>query len=62
MKIKHPAAITDIEDAAAVRWLALALARARAEARRTPDDDAIDRIRAAVFGVERPKQRERIAA
>ncbi|MGH7621557.1 MAG: hypothetical protein ACREMU_04390 [Gemmatimonadaceae bacterium] len=63
MNTKQTAAITDIEDAATVRWLARALAPARADARRSPTDEAIDRMRARVFGAqERPKHRQRIAA
>jgi hypothetical protein len=63
MNSHQTAAITDIEDAATVRWLARTLAPARAEARYTPTDDAIDRMRTRVFGKPaRPKQRQRIAA
>jgi hypothetical protein len=63
MNSKQTAAITDIEDAATVRWLANALAPARAEARHEPTDEAIDRMRARVFGkAARPKHRQRIAA
>ncbi|MHB8377063.1 MAG: hypothetical protein ACYDEB_08925 [Dehalococcoidia bacterium] len=64
MNLKQPAAITDIEDAATVRWLARALGRARAEAHRPVSDDALDRMRAQVFGdaPRRKIERQRIAA
>jgi len=63
MNMKQPAAITDIEDAATVRWLARTLAQARAQARRHPSADAIGRMRTRVFGEHAMrKTRERIAA
>ena len=63
MNTRPPAAITDIEDAATVRWLARTLAAARADARRLPSDEAVDRIRTRVFGdATARKHRQRIAA
>jgi hypothetical protein len=63
MNSKQTAAITDIEDAATVRWLANTLAPARAEARHEPTEDAIDRMRTRVFGAAaRPRHRQGIAA
>jgi hypothetical protein len=63
MNTRQPAAITDIEDAATVRWLANTLAPARAEARRLPSEEALDRIRTRVFGdTATRKHRQRIAA
>ncbi len=63
MNSKQTAAITDIEDTATVRWLANTLAPARVEARHEPTEDAVDRMRARIFGVAaRPKHRQRIAA
>ena len=64
MNLKPPAAITDIEDAAAVRWLARALASARVDAHRPVSEDALARMRAQVFGeARRPRvERQRIAA
>ncbi|HEX5479281.1 MAG TPA: hypothetical protein VFY79_06125 [Dehalococcoidia bacterium] len=62
MNMKQPATITDIEDAATVRWLARSLATARAEARRHPSAAAIDRMRVRVFGERTHKPRERVAA
>ncbi len=64
MNLKPPAAITDIEDVATVRWLARALATARAEAHRPVSEDALARMRAQVFAdTQRPRvERQRIAA
>ena len=63
MNTNQPAAITDIEDAATVRWLARALAPARAASHREPTDAAIDRMRARIFGeTVRKPHRQRAAA
>jgi hypothetical protein len=63
MNTKQPAAITDIEDAATVRWLARTLASARAESRREPSEAAIDRMRERIFGeTARRPHRQRAAA
>jgi hypothetical protein len=60
---KKPATINEIEDAAAVRWLARTLAPARARARVSPTHDALERMRSRVFGeMPRKRDRERIAA
>ncbi len=56
-----PAAITSIEDASAARWLASALEPARARGATEPTDEAIERIRARVFG-ERPRRAGTLAA
>jgi hypothetical protein len=50
MTTRTAARITDIEDAANVRWLAKKLEPARAQVQATPTDEAVDRIRARVFG------------
>jgi len=50
------AKITDIEDAANVRWLAKMLEPARTRVRATPTDEAVDRIRARVFGDAAPRK------
>ena len=50
MTTRTAATITDIEDAAAARWLSKKLEPARAQVQATPTDDAVDRIRARVFG------------
>ena len=63
MNTKQPATITDIEDAATVRWLARTLAPARSEAQRHPSTEAVNRIRVRVFGEHAAaKPRERVAA
>jgi hypothetical protein len=55
--------ITDIEDAAAAKWLAKLLEPARARAKAAPDAEAVGRIRARVFGDALPrKASRRIAA
>lgn len=60
---KNTAAITNIEDAAAARWLATTLKPARARVQATPTEDAIARMRLRVFGeVPARKQRKTIAA
>jgi hypothetical protein len=63
MNLKQTAAITDIEDAATLRWLARTLAPARAAARHEPTEDAVDRMRERIFGeTTRKPARQRVAA
>jgi hypothetical protein len=63
MNLNQPAAITDIEDAATVRWLARTLAQARAAMRHEPTEDAVERMRARIFGeTSRKPHRQRAAA
>jgi hypothetical protein len=55
--------VTDIEDAATVRWLAKTLEPARQRARKVPSAEAVDRIRAQVFGETQARRtRREIAA
>jgi hypothetical protein len=56
------ATVHSIEAASTARWLASALAPARARAKQAPAADAIDRIRARVFGEPAAKKRERSIA
>jgi len=53
--------ISDFDDAAAARWLRLKLEPARRTVRKTPTAEAVDRIRARVFGVA-VRRRRSIAA
>ena len=57
-----PAIITDIEAATTARWLVKALAPARAEAARVPSEEAVDRMRARIFGEDTAKKRTRTLA
>jgi hypothetical protein len=57
-----PETVSAIEDAATARWLARTLAPARAAVARHPSPQAIDRMRARIFGEEAPRKRSRIAA
>jgi len=56
-----PANVTPIEDAAAIRWLTVALEHARREAQTQPSPDAVARMRARIFS-ETAKKSERLAA
>jgi len=62
MSETKPATIHSIETASAARWLANALAPARARAKQAPTEDAIDRIRTRVLGETGAKKRERSIA
>lgn len=62
MATKPAAKITDIEDAATAKWLAKTLEPARAEAGARPDVDAVERIRARVFGDALPRKASRSIA
>jgi hypothetical protein len=53
--------ITSIEDAATVRWLARVLAPARNRLAGEPSDEALERVRARVFG-EQPRKARTLAA
>ncbi len=61
MTNETPAAVTSIEDAAIARWLARTLAPARARVQAEPSDEALDRIRARVFG-QAPRKVRTLAA
>jgi hypothetical protein len=54
--------ITDIEDAANARWLAAKLTPARARSQDVPTLEAVDRMRAAIFGEAAPRRKERSIA
>jgi hypothetical protein len=56
------ATVHSIEAATTARWLASALAPARARAKQAPSEDAVDRIRMRVFGEPAAKKRERSIA
>jgi hypothetical protein len=51
--------VSTIEDASNARWLAAKLILARARAKETPSAEALDRIRARVFGPEAVRKKER---
>ena len=51
--------ITTIEDASNARWLAAKLVLARVRAKEAPSEEALERIRARVFGIGAPRKRER---
>ena len=61
-KTATTATVHSIEAASTARWLANALAPARARAKQAPTENAIDRIRARVFGETGAKKRERSIA
>ena len=61
MTNKTPANVTPIEDLAASRWLVAALAAARSEVQSEPTGEAVERIRARIFG-EQVKKDDRLAA
>ncbi len=54
--------ISEIDDAAAARWLRLKLEPARRTVAKAPTAEAIDRIRARVFGEAAPRRRHRSIA
>ncbi len=57
-----PATVTSMDDANNARWLARALAPARAHIATIPSDDAISRIRARVMGDAAPRKRTKTLA
>jgi len=50
MTENKPAAVTSISTASTARWLVSTLATARLEAKAAPSPEAVERIRAQVFG------------
>jgi hypothetical protein len=56
------ATITSIETATTARWLTRTLAPARARTKDAPTAEAVDRIRARVFGEPAAKKTERSIA
>lgn len=62
MTAKTPVNVTDIEEAAAARWLADTLDDARADVKRVPTAEAVGRIRARVLGGTAPRKSERSIA
>ncbi len=50
MATRTAAQVTDIQDAATARWLSKQLEPARADVQALPSGEAVDRIRARVFG------------
>jgi hypothetical protein len=61
MTTEAPASISSIEDAAMARWLTRTLAPTRARVLGEPSEEAIERIRARLFG-EAPKKTRILAA
>lgn len=61
MTNETPAAVTSIEDASTARWLSKTLAPARNRVQAEPSEEAIERIRARVFGAA-PKKVRTLAA
>jgi hypothetical protein len=61
MTTEAPATITNFEDAATVRWLVRVLAPARNRVASGPTDEALERIRARIFG-EAPRKARTLAA
>jgi hypothetical protein len=59
MPTETAANVTTIEDATAARWLAKTLAPARADVAAGPSAEAVDRIRARVFGEAAPRRAAR---
>jgi hypothetical protein len=57
MTDKKPATPTNITTAASARWLAAALAGARAEVSAGPTPEAVERMRARVLGETRGRER-----
>jgi hypothetical protein len=55
----HDDAVTPIEDAVAVRWLVRTLEPARARVAAGPSPEAVERIRASVFGDTLPRRKAR---
>ena len=62
MTTRTASKITDIEDAANVRWLAKKLEPARAQVQSAPTEEAVNRIRARVFGDAAPRKVSRSIA
>ena len=54
--------ISDIDDAAAVRWLKATLEPARLHVGAAPTAEAVDRIRARIFGESAPRRHHRSIA
>lgn len=54
--------ISDFDDATAARWLRLKLEPARRDVAKAPTAEAVDRIRARVFGETAPRRRHRSIA
>ena len=54
--------ISDFDDAASARWLRLKLEPARRAVASAPTAEAVDRIRARVFGEAAPRRRHRSIA
>lgn len=61
MTTEAPAAISNIEDAATVRWLARVLKPVRNRVANEPTDAALERIRMRIFG-EAPRKTRTLAA
>lgn len=61
MTTEAPAAISNIEDAATVRWLARVLKPVRNRVANEPTDAALERIRLRIFG-EAPRKTRTLAA
>lgn len=62
MTDKTSASITSIETATTARWLSRALAPARYRSKEAPTAEAVDRIRARVFGETATKKADRSIA
>ncbi len=62
MKTNKTATVTDIEDVSTVKWLARALEPARARVKAGPMAEAVERMRARVFGEAGAKKRQELAA
>jgi hypothetical protein len=59
MTTTAPDNVTAFEDAANSRWLAERLAPARARVQQEPTEDAVERIRARVFGDRAARKKQR---
>ena len=57
-----PENVTTFEDASNSRWLAVKLAAARASVKAAPTEDAVERIRARVFGEGAARKKQRSIA
>jgi hypothetical protein len=62
MMTRSDSNITDFDDAATVRWLRARLEPARVRTAATPAAEAVDRIRARVFGEATPRRGHRSIA
>jgi hypothetical protein len=62
MTYDKPATVHSIETASNARWLSRALAPARARSKEAPTAEAVDRIRARVFGETAQKRDHRSIA